>query len=292
MASSSSSRPRDELIARPIIVTDFQRQELATHLNITDIHSLVASFNASKLGSQQRKLLREWLEEYVVLFNSGEASKTSEIRSFSRLANVECHSGEEMDLVRRMFFALCARIGTPRQFPVVLISAVDYALDTISIDIVADMTADVMLLGNELLSKISKYASYTKEMYKKHWTILFAIQRILSKFREMGRGEQSCSICQQLMEKLIEIEQCTDYYPYFFHARLTKKSFRQLGTDILNNCLMMYNRQLFECICGNPTDQRLWALNDLNIAIRGMTVKELAVWNATICRFGISGKLL
>lgn len=255
----SRERPGDEegheIPRKKLNIEDSKSQlrELGMRGDINDTPSLVVAFNDSKLDSDERELLRQWLEKYVDLFTNGKVTKKHEFHEYSLLADVECLEDEDRELIKNVFLSLCRRIGNDSYCPEAVVCALDYALSAISIDVLGAISAELITLANDLLDKILPSAvTYTKASYEKHGMNLFVIDQIITKLREMGQiGHLTENIFNEFKNKLDDIEKCVKYFPYLFHVKVMKKSLKELATGNFLAPVMRYGRCLFHFTCGS-----------------------------------------
>lgn len=224
-------------------------RELSVREDITDTRSLVLAFNDAKPDSDERAVLLEWLNKYVELWFDSKVTMPIEIEAYALLANVECLNDEEHKFYQNLYVSLAKISVSP--CPESVISAIDRVLSTISVDFLEKNNSDLISLANKLLDKISPTAvSYSRSMYKKHVTHLFAVQQILTRLHELEADQLTKNMHDQFRSKLTAIEECVEYYPYFFHARIIKTYLRSLAEGNFLNPLVRFGRCLFHFTCG------------------------------------------
>lgn len=228
-----------------------QRSLVARH-DIQDTHSLIKAFNEADPDSEERELFLNWLKSYNVLFSKhGDELEDEEIESYSCLAGMKCFSHSERGVVKTCFLNLCKKTSQDPYCSTSILAALEHALSTIELDVLRGCPSKLVRLAKNLLSSIDpSQTSHSRLFYKEHLVTLFVLHRTIERLFELDSNALTHNMVQQFIEKLKDIEEKEEYFPYFFHARLMRFSLKGFEAGNFMAPLMRAGRCIYLCLWG------------------------------------------
>lgn len=197
-------------------------KSLGMKCDIKNTRSLVDAFNNSEPGSQERMLLRKWLQSYNDLFSSKrDKLMDSEIDSYSYLAGMKCSNRYESEVVMKFFSNLCISAFQNDSSSKIYLAALERALDEMQLKLLKNCQTKLLSIVDHLFTKIEQM-SYSRLFFSENSIVLFTLQRTFQKFLQLSQKALTRTKIDEYLGKLDEIERKSEYFPYVFQAKLLR----------------------------------------------------------------------
>lgn len=210
--------------------TDSSIAELGTRPDITDTRTLVEAFNRST-DRLERKEFRKWLSAYGDYLNERVTITDEESQFLHELFEITPSDDEDNAVVSKLFFSVHKHVITEVECSVNLMKSLDFALNKITLPIVADRYDRLQSLIDNLLKKLAA-ASFTRATFETYGMMLFVLYRTVVFLQNVPQVLTS-SKRQEIKSLLTKIEEKQEYYPIAYYARLIKIGINKLESGSL-----------------------------------------------------------